>query len=339
MVKNNFSDQPDHETIVSRMKEVNDRNRKQKYIFFLFWFLFTFILTVCFYLVLDFQEVPLRKLIFALLFAVTAVNWFINIPFVGIMTLIVIRTRSRNYFYQVFPTIGLLILVTVIAFSSTLRFSEDSVEEVIYLGIILILIVMEAIVLRMHVQGIRRNKKPLWFYSFFQDTLESYSSTILSQQALKIIDLKDGYTQRPFFSSFLEIKEFCPSKDEFHFAMERYTRFLVEKNELIGWNINNGQIILYPRVLLGYADIGIGLKYLWDLWIRIYRKKGLTTVTINYTLEEISLSIARDDYKWLGNVTYYLLTQQILKRFKQSIIAFLENDLEKSYLSLFVGKS
>jgi hypothetical protein len=339
VVGNSISNQSNPETVVSRKNEVTDKIRKQKYVLLIFWLIVTSFLTVGYYLVLNFHETPLRSLIFALLFAVTTVNWFINIPFVGIMMIIVIRTRSRNFFYQVFPTIGLLILVTVIAFSSTVRFSEDSVETVIYTGILLILIVLESIMLRLHVQGIRNNKKPLWFYSFFQDTLESYSSTILSQQALKIADLQNGYTQRPFFASFSEIGGYCSSLKDYYSKMERYTRFLVEKSELIGWDIKDGQVVLYPRVLLGHADFGVGLRYLWELWIRIYRKKGLTAITIDYNLVEISLSIAREDYKWLGNVTYHLLAQQILERFKQSIAAFLDNDLDKSYLSLFLGKS
>jgi hypothetical protein len=118
-----------------------------------------------------------------------------------------------------------------------------------------------------------------------------------------------------------------------------YSKFLAEKSELIGWEIRDGQAVLYPRVLLGQADFGVGIRYLWDLWFRIYRKKGLTAITIDYNLEEISLSIAREDYEWLGNVTYHLLAQKILKRFKQSIIAFLGNNLEKSYLSLFAEKA
>lgn len=338
MTGNNFSNQSEHETLILRMNEVSGKIRRQKYVFLIFWLIITFFLTVGYYLVLDFQETPLRNLVFALLFAVATVNWFINIPFVGIMMIIVIRTRSRNFFYQVFPTIGLLILVTVIALSSTVRFSEDLVETVIYTGLLLILIVLESIMLRLHVRGIKNNKKPLWFYSFFQDTLESYSSTILSQQALKIMDLQNGYTQRPFFASFSEIGEYCSSLEDYYSKMLRYTRFLLEKSELIGWDISDGQVVLYPRVLLGHADFGVGLRYLWDLWIRIYRKKGLTAITMDYNLKEISLSIAREDYKWLGNVTYHLLAQQILKRFKQSIAAFLASDLDKSYLSLFLEK-
>ena len=327
--------QIENEKTDSRLKAISDKIRKQKDIFMTFWFLVTSVLTVGFYVVLDFQEVPFRNLIYSLLFAVTTVNWFINVPFVGIMLVIVYRTRSRNFFYQVFPTMGLLILVTVIALSSTVQFSEDSVEIVIYIGILLVLIVLELIMLRLHVQGVRNNKKPLWFYSFFQDTLESYSSTILSQQALHITDLQDGYSRRPFFVSFQKISDYCSSMEDYNTKMEKYARFLVEKSECIGWDIKDEEVVLYPRVLLGHTDFGMGIKYLWELWLRIYRKQDLTAISIDYKTKEISLSVAKEDYEWLGNVTYHLLGQQILIHFKQSIIAFLENDLEKAYSSLF----
>ena len=335
MVGNSNFKQLENEKTALRLKAISDKIRKQKYILMTFWFLVTSFLTIGYFLVLDFQETPFRNLIYSLLFAVTTVNWFINIPFVGIMLIIVLRTKSRNFFYQVFPTMGLLILVTVIAFSSTVQFSEDSVEIVIYIGILLVLIVLESIMLRLHVQGVRNNKKPLWFYSFFQDTLESYSSTILSQQALHIADLQDGYSRRPFFASFQEISEYFSSMEDYNAKMEKYAHFLVEKSELIGWDIKDEEIVLYPRVLLGLTDFGMGIKYLWELWLRVYRKKDLTSITIDYKTQEISLTIAREDYEWLGNVTYHLLGQQILIHFKQSIIAFLDNDLDKAYSSLF----
>ncbi|MFW9930668.1 MAG: hypothetical protein ACFFD1_14865 [Candidatus Thorarchaeota archaeon] len=338
MERNSIFNQSENETVVMRMKDVTNKIRKQKYILLLFWFIVTLFLTIGYYLILNINETPLRNLIYSLLFAVTTVNWIINIPFVGIMIIIVIRTRSRNFFYQVFPTIGLLVLVTVIAFSSTIQLREESIETIIYIGVLILLIVLESIMLRLHVQGVRTNKKPLWFYSFFQDTIESYSSTILSQQALTITDLRNGYSQRPYFSDFPEIIKLCSSLEIYYSNMDKYAHFLVEKSELIGWDIKEGEIILYPRVLLGQADFGLGIKYLWDLLIRIYHKKRLTAIRINYKMEEISISIAREDYEWLGNVTYHLLVQQILERFKQSIIAYLENDLVKSYLSLFPPK-
>ncbi|MHA1995141.1 MAG: hypothetical protein ACW97Z_11410 [Candidatus Hodarchaeales archaeon] len=333
-IKSNFNDL-ENDVVVSRMKGMTDKIRKQKYTLLIFWFIVTSLLTIGYYLVLDFQEFPFRNLIYAMLFAITTVNWLINIPFVGIMMMIVVRTKSRNYFYQVFPTIGLLILVTIVAFSSTVQFNEDSIEVVIYIGILLVIIILESITLRLYVQGIRTNKKPLWFYSFFQDTLVSYSSTLLSQQALNITDLQDGYSGRPFFVTFPEITEYCSSLDDYKIKMEEYAKFLADRSELIGWSINDEEIVLYPRVLLGHADFGMGIRYLWELWFRIYRKKGLTSITIDYNTEEISLGIAREDYEWLGNVTYHLLGQQIIKQFKQSIIAFFGDDLSLAYSSLF----
>jgi len=88
--------------------------------------------------------------------------------------------------------------------------------------------------------------------------------------------------------------------------LEIYAKFLTEKSELIGWEITQNSIVLYRRVLFGHADFGIGVLYLWDLLYRIATKKGLTTITVNFELQEISLRIAREDYDLLNNVTYHL---------------------------------
>ena len=328
----------EEKSIQTRLEEINQKIHKQKIRLLLFWFVITVLLTISFYQFINLHDTPVRKLIYSLLFAVVTLNWIINIPFVGIMLIIVIRTRSRSFFYQVFPTIGLLILVTIVAFSSTIELSEDSAETIIFIGFLLILIILEAIMIRLHVNGIKNNKKPLWFYSFFQDTMESYSSTILSQQALSIVDLQDGYTQRPFFLPFTELNELFTSVDEFRGKFTEYALFLISKNELIDWEIREEKVMLYPRVLLGHADFGIGIKYLWDLLIRILKKERLTKVIIDWRLKEISLSIAREDYDWLGNVTYHLLTNQVLERFKLSIIDFIDDKQSQAYSRLFSRK-
>ena len=91
---NNFND------IQSRMEEITRRVKKQSYYLILFWFMVASLLTIVYYSLLDFHETPFRNLIYALLFALTTVNWFINIPFVGIMMIIVYRTKSKNFFYS-----------------------------------------------------------------------------------------------------------------------------------------------------------------------------------------------------------------------------------------------
>ncbi|MFX0197175.1 MAG: hypothetical protein ACFFCW_13710, partial [Candidatus Hodarchaeota archaeon] len=138
---------------------------------------------------------------------------------------------------------------------------------------------------------------------------------------------------------FSEISKHGTSLTEYQAILESYAKFLMEKSELIGWDITNNSIALYPRVMFGYADFGVGLIYLWDLFYRILTKKRLTTININFEVQEISLRIAREDYDLLNNVTYHLLGQQILERFKQSILAYLEGDIEKSYSSLLPLKA
>ena len=57
-------------------------------------------------------------------------------------------------------------------------------------------------------------------------------------------------------------------------------------------------------------------RSLYQLLIRVYTKKDLTAITINFGTEEVSLHINREDYKELGDVTYHILGEQILERIK-----------------------
>jgi len=79
----------------------------------------------------------------------------------------------------------------------------------------------------------------------------------------------------------------------------------------------------------------LGLWYLWDLFNRVLKKKELTTVIVNFSNPEISLRVAKQDYELLSEVTYHQLGQLVLQRFKQSILAFFEGNLDKSYRILF----
>ncbi len=334
-----FNNQQRMEILPSQVRDIVEKIQKQTYILLIFWSIIIGTLTMIFYFTLRLPFPPARNLISSLLFAIVSVNWYISLPFFGVMLVIVARTKSRNYFYQLFPNLGILLIGTFVAFSNLMDFHEDSVEIRIYIGVLLIIIVLEIIFLRLLISGVKENKKPLFFWTFFQDTREAYASTILSQQALQISDMQNGYSQRPLFAPFSEISKHGTSLTEYQAILESYAKFLMEKSELIGWDITNNSIALYPRVMFGYADFGVGLIYLWDLLYRILTKKRLTTININFEVQEISLRIAREDYDLLNNVTYHLLGQQILERFKQSILAYLEGDIEKSYSSLLPLKA
>ncbi len=157
----------------------------------------------------------------------------------------------------------------------------------------------------------------------------------MSQQALLIHEVQNGYSQRPFFANFPEITQYCSSLPKFKSKVQEYIHFLTERSELIGWEIRENLVTLYPRMLMGNPNLGLGIKYLWVLFFKIIKKDGLTTITINYNSQELSLRIAKQDYDLLNDVTYHLLGQLLLERFKQSIIAFLEDDHERAYSILF----
>lgn len=318
------------EILPKQVQDIVEKIQKQTYLLLIFWSIIIGTLTIFFYFTLGLPFPPPRNLISSLLFAIVSVNWYISLPFLGVMLVIIARTKSRNYFFQLFPNLGILLIGTFVAFSNVMDFQEDSVEVRIYIGVMLIIIVLEIVFLRLLISGVKENKKPLFFWTFFQDTREAYASTILSQQALQISDMQNGYSQRPLFAPFSEISKLT----KYQAKLESYAKFLTEKSELIGWDIENNSISLYPRVMFGYADYGVGLIYLWDLLYRIVTKKRLTTIKVNFEVQEISLRIAREDYDLLNNVTYHLLGQQVLERFKQSILAYLEGDIEKSYSSI-----
>ncbi|MFW9992955.1 MAG: hypothetical protein ACFFD4_13010 [Candidatus Odinarchaeota archaeon] len=320
--------------VVSRIEEFKRKNRRQAYTALAFWTAVITVITLGIFSAFKLHESPLRGLIYSFVITVVFVSWFIQLPFFIILAIIVLRTRSRNFFFQFFPNLGFQVLMTLAAFSNFIQFKED-LFTMIYTGFLLLLVVLESVFLSWVINGVKHNKKPLFFWTFFQDTFEAYSSTFLTQQASLIADQQDGYSQRPFFANFSEIARYCTSSSDFQSKMKDYTRFLVERSDLIGWDIDEKSAVLYPRVLMGNPEFGLGLGHLWDLLIRIYKKKGLTTIVVNFSSQEISIRIAREDYELLSDVTYHLLAQQVLERFKRSILAFMEKNLEESYSILF----
>ncbi|MFX0085821.1 MAG: hypothetical protein ACFFAU_09110 [Candidatus Hodarchaeota archaeon] len=318
----------------SRLEDFKSEWRKKSFIAYIFWVLLAICLTIVIYVNFQIHDSPVRNLIYSFLFATVIIAYFTSIPFLSTLIIIVFRTRSKNFFYQLFTNLGLLILVTLASMTSFVKL-EENFFTIIYIGFLLLLAFLEAIFLHLVVQGARNNKKPIFLWTFYQDTFEAYSSSFLSQQALLIDEQKNGYSQRPFFLNFIEISQYCRSSEEFKSKMKNYAKFLAEKSELIGFDIFETTIKLYPRVLMGYRSYGFGIRYTWDIFLKVIKKKGLTSIAVNFTEQEISLRIAKEDYDLLNDVTYHLLGQLVLKRFKESIVAFLEENQEKSYSTLF----
>lgn len=318
----------------TRLEEFKTKQRKQALIATFTYSIIWACLTVLLAAVFSIHESPIRNLIYALVFAAVIIYWFVSIPFLSILSVIIAQTRSRNFFLQLLPNIGLPVVMTLATLSNFIEF-EENLFTLIYIGFLLVIVILESVFLRLVIKGARENKKPLFLWSFYQDSFEAYSSTILAQQALLIEEEKDGYSQRPFFTNFSEISKYCTSSAEFRSKIRQYVQFLTNKSEIIGWKIEENRAILYPRVLIGQYNFGLGVWYLWSLLIKVIKKKGLTSITLNFSSQELSLRIAKEDYNLLSDVTYHLLGQLVLERFKRSIISYLENDHKEAYSILF----
>ena len=323
------------EVLNTRLREIERTIKRQQYTILLFWTVIIIIGTITIFMLGKPHGGSMRGLIMSLLYAIVLVNWFINIPFILIMAIILIRTRSRNYLSQFVPQLGLQVMITIVAFTDFIHLKEEDPLMGLYILFLLIIIILELTSLVFYMRSILKNKKPIFFWTFFQDSLEAYSSSLLSQQASLINEQNDGYSQRPFFTSIREVQENIPDNEELSVKLDAYLQFLLDRSEIIGWDIEKESIIFYPRVLLGNMKKGLGIWYLWNLLRKISQKEGLTKITIDLNTSEMSLMIAQDDYLLLNDVTYHVLGQQILERFKQSIDAFLKDDPKKAYSILF----
>ncbi|WP_455143262.1 hypothetical protein [Candidatus Hodarchaeum mangrovi] len=323
--------------IHTRIAEFRSRQKKQAIFATSIWLLLAMGLTVVITPIFQIYESPLRNLITSFVIVVVFLSWISYIPFIGILIVIILRTRSKNYLNQLIPNFGLLIVITFVALSPFIELKEDDVITIIFTGFMLLLIILESIFLRSVIQGARQNTKPLFLWSFYQDPFFAFQGTIITQHSLSIEEENDGYSQRPFFLNFSEIIQFCPTLKHFKEKIKDYASFLTERSELVGWDSEKDVIKLYPRVLIGKPDLGLGITYLWSILKKMIRKVELTYVSINYDKKEISLRINKDDYNLLHDVTFHLLGQSILNQFKLSIIEFLNNNPEKAYSILYLS--
>ncbi|MFX0050014.1 MAG: hypothetical protein ACFE8U_01855 [Candidatus Hermodarchaeota archaeon] len=327
--------------IDSRLSEFRNKQKKQAYLVTTVWFIIAISLTILIAVIFQLNESPLRNLISSFVITVVILSWINYIPFLGILISIVVRTRSKNYFKQLFPNLGLLVVITIVALINFIEFKED-LFTALFIGFLLIIIIFESIFLRLVIQDARQNIKPLFIWTFFQDPFMAYKSTILTQQALELLNIEEeqnGYSQRPFFAPFLELNHYCPTEEEFKSKIKDYAIFLTERSDLIGWECKTNIIRLYPRVLIGNPNMGLGIRYLWEVFAKVMRKKDLTYISINYETKELALSVSRQDYDLLNDVTYHLLGKSLLKRFKQSLIAYMKNGPEAAYIELFPLKN
>ncbi|MFW9780152.1 MAG: hypothetical protein ACFFE8_14990 [Candidatus Heimdallarchaeota archaeon] len=250
-------------------------------------------------------------------------------PYFGISSLIAFRTRYRDYFIQVVMYLQFLAFPLCYMFYHILAIIPEFGRVfpnwiILPVGLYIVFGPLSIVILSLLVI-----QKPL----FWRNNLEDYITTLLSQQAMHIMEYRDGYTPRPFFSKLSEINNFVSTPMEFKSSMENYAKFLAKEGEIIGWDINERIATLYPRVLMNPPFVLLDIRFLYRLFYRVYRRYRLTAITINRKEKEMSLYIARDDYEVLNDVTFHILGEQILDRTKNSIVAFLQKDYEQAILN------
>ncbi|MFX0211602.1 MAG: hypothetical protein ACFFDT_36840, partial [Candidatus Hodarchaeota archaeon] len=321
-----------------RFKKFQREYRKQSFVTIAVWTLIIAMLTILIYWNQSGSSFStfstLRALIMSFFYSIVLVSLYVNIPFLIILVIIYFRARSRNFLFQLIPNLGLHLLIILTALTNFVQLDESDPLMPFFITLLLVIVFLEMIFLYWTVRTARENRKPIFFWTFYQDSLATYSSTILSHHALQINEEEDGYSQRPFFLSFSELNDRLKEPETFREKFQEYALFLTERSELIGWDISGNQIILYPRVLLGKYSPGVGLTFLWRLMVRVL-KKNLTYIRIDFDSQEISLKVAEEDYQLLSDVTYHLLGFQLLNHFKSSILAFLTGDQEEAYSTLF----
>lgn len=317
--------QQTNELIHSQILEFNARQRKRANRNLVFTLLCVACGLPILYAFLYVLKVPFEARIIVIVSILVVISWIMSIPYLGVLAIITFRTKHHDFALQLLT----LLQFAIWPISYIIGFRVMDSNDAYFVGLFIML--LPAFIVLISSIFI---KKPI-FWQTSKNPFEYFGSTILSQQALQITELRDGYSQRPFFSNFYEIRSYCSSSVDFQLKIKNYFRFLSHNGELIGWEVDETTAVLYPRVLMSLPNLPFGIRSLYQLLIRVYTKKGLTAVTINFAKEEVSLHINRDNYNELGDVTYHILGEQILERIKQSIVAFMQKDLCSSYSALF----
>lgn len=262
----------------------------------------------------------------------------ICIPLIWMLFIITRRTKSWIFGIQIIVYVQVAIvffiyqIITVAPnYFPIVRSFLSAVFSIPLLGIISIyyplLVFVELFLIR----------HPL-FTTGIKETHYFGKSTIISSQATKIDSTEDGYSQRPLFSEFNGLASCVQSVEEFQSVGTDYAKFLGKKGLIIYWEITNAAIKLYPRFLTWWPSLlfnPLGMIYFLN---NVRKRKNLTVVEITYDPPQISIQVSPADYEILAKeVTFHLLGQNVLKKVKESLLAFLNDDQDVAYNLLFVN--
>ncbi len=302
--------------------EFPSTNRKRLFIRMVSFFVFVGCITLLIHFFLD---LPLTNLLFNIyiLFMVPFLL-IVAVPLIWILIKIIFRTRNRDFMYQLFVITQLTVVCCFIFPISVLFSFERELLAVTYLMLSMSLLIIFTVM--------KFSRKPI----FWNSSLDYYSAPLLVHQAAEINEEQDGYSQRPLLVSFQEMEDFISSSAEFRVQLENYARFLGKKGELIDWDIKDTSVTLYPRFLIRTPNFLWDFRLFYQFLYRLLTRRNLTTIEIIFSAPQISIRVSAEDYDLLSrDVTFHLLGESILKCFKESLLAFLNHDLNAAYQNLF----
>ena len=246
------------------------------------------------------------------------------IPLISILIKITLRTKCSDFAFQLFIYLQLIPIGILGIADMVLIMEKQSIWEpsVFWFPLVLFpgLLIFQ----------LNRIKKPI----FWNKALNNYKAPIISRQSVQIIEEQDGYSQRPVSLKFQPLKDFIPSPSSFKEQIENYCIFLGRQGELIDWHIEESFAILYPRFLIHAPNLLKPLEF-YQFLRRLFSKRNLTSIEISLSPAQISLNIAFQDYSILNReVTFHILSVNILESVTQSLNAYFHNDLEGAYQKL-----
>jgi hypothetical protein len=175
-------------------------------------------------------------------------------------------------------------------------------------------------------------KKPIFLVKRNKDSIYfPFSSTLIEEQAKKVREFNDGFSERPVFINFKNQRGIFESKLEFQSVMKKYIKFLSKNGELINYVDKEDTFVIYPRFLV------LNMISFWNFienyktLLKILRKKNISSISIQWPELEMSISINRDEYKKLDNKTYFVLCQTIATNIENSILLFKSGKYEDSF--------
>lgn len=264
---------------------------------------------------------------------------FFDIPFSLILAKVTLRTKNWHFAFQlIFHALFAIYLVFAPIFFITqdnLYAVMNKLPPIFILPLGFLLVLLFYCYPLFFVIRSRGDRRSLLSYDISKGH-SNIKPTLLMSQAVKIDSIEDGYSQRALFSEFNGLSNFFTSSEEFRVLGENYVKFLGKKGMIIDWEITNTAIKLYPRFLtttlsLIYTPLG-AIRLLNN----VRRRENLTEIEISYNPPQTSIRVALADYEIIAReVTFHLLGQEVVKRIKQSLVAFLNDDLEVACNILF----